>query len=373
MNKSKIRILQILPTLGYGGVAQFLLNYYSYMDKNQIIFDFISHGGVESFHSDLIEQGSKIFYLKPIGKVGLAKYLKQLKNLFANNHFDLVHTHDGHLTGLTALFCKRYYDGPIICHAHTTLCVNKLHRPLMPLFRFLSRNYGDILLGCGKKACEYCYGRNASFKVIHNAVSLDRFMDVPSSEVNNLRQTLKIQKNDFVIGHIGVFSPQKNHIFIISLFEFLLRSHPNTVLVLIGDGELKHSIEELAQENGIIERIRFVGIQKNIPLYMHIFDTFILPSLYEGLPVCGVEAQTVVSNVCFSDTIDKDVDAGLGVASFIPITANAFSQWEKAIFQAKVRKDETTIRKSFINHGYDINHSVETLFSIYKEVASSWK
>lgn len=97
-----IRILQIVPTLGYGGVAQFLLNYYKQMDKNEIRFDFITHGSIEAFHQELIDGGSQIFYFKSIGKEGLKYYLKQLKDVFENNTYDIVHTHDGHLVGLTA-------------------------------------------------------------------------------------------------------------------------------------------------------------------------------------------------------------------------------------------------------------------------------
>lgn len=373
MNPSKIRVLQIVPTLGYGGVAQFLLNYYKYMDKNQISFDFITHGEEEIFHHELINNGSKIFYLKSIGKVGLIGYLKQLKAIFLNNSFDIVHTHDGHLTGLTSMLCRRYYKGPILCHAHTTLCVNKKHRYLMPIFRWLSRHYGNLLLGCGVKACEYCFGTNASYITIHNAVSLEYFKNVSYHDIEVLKKKLNITDSTFVIGHIGVFTLQKNHDYILSVFDYLLKRHPDTVLVLIGDGELKSIIENKARDLGIIDNIRFEGIQKNIPLYMNLFDTFILPSLYEGLPVCGVEAQTVVGNVCFSDTIDKDVDVGIGSVSFIPIDKKALPEWEKAIFTSKNKPEEELVKKCFIEKGYEIRNSVETLFNIYKNVAINKK
>lgn len=365
-----IRVLQIVPTLGYGGVAQFLLNYYKEMDKSQIIFDFITHGGEESFHADLLKSGTKIFYVKSLGKVGFNGYLKQLKEIFDNNQYDIVHTHDGHLTGLTAMMCKRYFKGPVFCHAHTTKCVNDRHRPFMPVFRFLSRHYGDKLLGCGVKACEYCYGKNSKFTVIHNAVSLDRFWNVKKEDVDDLKASLQISNDAFVIGHIGLFSPPKNHFYIIKIFNYLLEKHPNAILVLVGGGEMKSDIENRSKELGIYNNIRFVGIQKNIPLYMHMFDTFILPSVHEGLPVCGVEAQSVVSNICFADTIDKDVDAGIGTTHFIPIDEQSLPEWEKYIFAEKEQPSKEKIKDCFIQHGYEINESVKTLFNIYKETAN---
>ncbi len=368
MEYKQIRVLQILPTLGYGGVAQFLLNYYSYMDRDQIVFDFVTHGKEEVFHKDLKEKGSNIYYLQSIGKVGLIKYLRQLKYVLTENQYDIVHTHDGHLTGLTAMLCKIYYHGPVICHAHTTRCVNASHKRFMPLFRWLSRHYGDYLLGCGVNACKYCFGEKSHFRVIHNAISLDKFMSVSSYDIEQLRRKLEVG-NRFVIGHVGLFCPPKNHEYILKIFNYLLKKHPNTLLVLIGGGELKESIEEKARMMGIINNIKFEGVQTNIPVYLHIFDTFILPSLHEGLPVSGIEAQAVVKNVCFSDTIDRDVDTGVGSACFIPITEDALIEWEKAIFAPKNFVDKDTIRKCFIESGYDIVHSVNTLYGIYSKIA----
>lgn len=367
MDTKKIRVLQIVPTLGFGGVAQFLLNYYAFMDKSQIQFDFVTHGNEETFHKDLIESGSRIFYFQSVSKIGLGGYLKQLKHLFASNEYDIVHTHDGHLTGLTAMFCRIYYKGKIFCHAHTTKCVNKKHEFLMPWFRFLSRSYGDRLLGCGIKACKYCFGKKATFVVIHNAVSLDRFWDIDKLDAKKLKYELGIPDDAFVIGHVGQFCFPKNHHYIIRLFQFILQKHPNTILVLVGDGIMKKEIEEFAKEMEVSNNVRFVGIQNNIPLYMHIFDAFILPSHFEGLPVCGIEAQTVVKNICFSDNIDKDVDAGIGSVSFIPITDDAFYKWEEQIFSNKEIPQKEWIKKCFIESGYEISKSAESLFRIYRE------
>lgn len=370
MNKQPIRVLHIVPTLGYGGVAQFLLNYYKQMDKSLIIFDFVTHGGEESFHKELIDSGSKIFYLKSIGKAGLFGYLDQLKKIFSENKYDIVHTHDGHLTGVTAMLCKRYFPGAIFCHAHTTRCVNSKHRPFMPLFRFLSRTFGDMLLGCGIEACKFCYGKKSDFTVIHNAVSLERFWNVNQEDATTLRRELNIKENSFVIGHIGLFSPPKNHRYIIKLFQYVVSKHPEAILVLVGDGPMKDEIITLSKEYGIYENIRYVGIQQNIPLYMHIFDTFILPSLHEGLPVCAVEAQSVVSNVCISDTVDHDVDAGIGSVEFIPITLEAIPQWEQAVFAKKTKVSYERIKDCFVKHGYEIKSSVDTLFNVYKNYLS---
>lgn len=370
MNENKIKVLQIVPTLGYGGVAQFILNYYAQMDKSRISFDFVTHGGVEFFHQELINQGSKIYYHKTLRQVGIRKYLLQLKSIFNAVKYDCVHTHDGHLTGFTAMLCKLFYRGPVICHAHTTRCINERHKPLMPFFRLLSRHYGDLLLGCGIKACEFCYGKHANFTVIHNAVSLERFFNVSIDDAMSLKRELSIPNNSMVIGHIGYFSPPKNHYYILQIFSRFLLKHENAVLILVGDGPMRSQIESMSKELGIYSHIRFVGIQHNIPLYMHIFDSFILPSLYEGLPVCAVEAQTVVGNVCLSDVIDHDVDAQIGNVHFLPISKNDIEKWCDAIESKPTVMDCDIVTERFIRCGYEISSSVKSLFDQYVKIVS---
>lgn len=360
-----IRVLQIVPTLGFGGVAQFLLNYYKRMDNSQIVFDFITHGGKESFHDELLAKGSKIYYVKPIGSCGLVGYVKQLREILRGDIYQFVHIHTGHLTGVTALFCKLFYKGQIICHAHTTRCVNPKHSMVMPLLRCMARAFGDILLGCGVKACEFCFGKGGKYRVIHNAISLERFWNVDKSSVEDLRVKLNIANGDFVIGHIGAFVTPKNHYYVIKIFDYICRTHGNVILVLVGDGPLKNEIEELCNKLNIADRVRFVGVQSDVPLYLHLFDTFILPSLHEGLPVCAVEAQSVVGNVCISDTIDRDVDAGLGSVVFLPIGDENLSLWEQEVCKRKATIEKAKIKELYDNAGYEIESSVNQLLNVY--------
>ncbi len=363
-----IRVLQIVPTLGYGGVAQFLLNYYKKMDKSEIIFDFVTHGKVESFHQELLDAGSQIFYLNTIGEKGIKKYLAQLRNIFENNSYNIVHTHDGHLVGVTAFLVKRYFKGTVICHAHTTLCATPNHRKFMPFFRWMARRYGDVLLGCGTLACKYIFGDKSKFEVIHNAVDVDRFQNVDSKDVVALREQLDIPKDGFVIGHVGLFTPPKNHFYLIEIFEKVYRKSSNAFLVLVGGGDLQDEVRNKCIELGVIDRVRFVGKQSNIPLYMHLFDVFALPSLWEGLPVVGVEAQAAGLHCVFSDTIDHDVDAGMNMVDFVSISDIDLDTWVDALLKIVNKPSRKTIDKAMKSSGYEIDSSIDCLMSEYKQI-----
>lgn len=363
-----IRVLQIVPTLGYGGVAQFILNYYKGMDRNEIVFDFVTHGKEEIFHKELIEEGSKIFYLDSIGEKGIRNYLNQLKKIFKNNSYDIVHTHDGHMVGVTAFLVKRYFKGPVICHAHTTLCANIKHRKFMPIFRWMARHYGDSLLGCGTMACKYIFGKTKKFKVIHNAVDVDRFQNVDTQDVIELKNKLGIPQDGFVIGHVGLFTLPKNHFYLIKIFNKIYRQYPNVYLVLVGVGDLQENVRCKCAELGIIDRVRFVGKQSNIPLYMHLFNVFALPSLWEGLPVVGVEAQAAGLHCVISNTVDKDVDAGIGIVDFVPILDRDLNIWETYLFKDINKPSRSKIESAMKSKGYEIRSSVKSLICEYERL-----
>ena len=362
-----IRVLQIVPTLGFGGVAQFLLNYYKKIDNKLIVFDFVTHGQKENFHDELLAKGSNIYYIQSIGSCGLIRYIKQLHRIIESEHYHIIHIHTGHLTGFTAMLCRIFYKGKIFCHAHTTKCVNPKHEKLMPLFRAMARWFGDKQLGCGVKACEYCFGVNSSYEVIHNAISLNKFWNIDERKLETLRYELKLTAENFVLGHVGAFVKPKNHHFIIDIFDYIYTKHKNARLVLVGDGPLRNEIEDKCRMLHLEDCVHFVGIQNDIPNYLHLFDAFILPSFNEGLPVCVVEAQAVVKNVCISDTVDKDVDAGIGNLSFLPIKKESLDLWEKELFKCKKELDKNLVELQYKKIGYEISSSVKALQKLYLE------
>jgi len=287
-----------------------------------------------------------------------------------SNHYDVVHTHDGHLTGMTAWMCKKYFDGPIICHAHTTKCVNPKHRPFMPIFRWMSRTYGEFLVGCGEKACQYCFGTKKQYEIVHNAVDVSRFQKVTEEEVVNLKERLDIPQDAFIIGHVGAFGPPKNHKYLLRVFEGILSKDKANYLVLVGDGELKDSMIELCQKMKIEDHVRFVGKQTNIEIYMKLFHVFVLPSFHEGLPVVGIEAQASGLKCILSDRIDRSVDAGLGLVRFVPIDEEALEEWEEEICKPYVKPDDSIIFDLLSKNGYEIESSARDLVNIYQRIVS---
>src|SRR5699024_6190421 len=124
------------------------------------------------------------------------------------------------------------------------------------------------------------------------------------TEKNNIQKELDIPNNAVVMGHIGRFSPVKNHTFILDVFKALLeKKNDNYYLLLIGEGKLLPDIKEKAKEMGLLNNIRFLGLRKDIPQLLSFIDYFIFPSIYEGLGISLIEAQASGKNCIISENI----------------------------------------------------------------------
>lgn len=363
-----IRILHIVPDLVSGGVAKFLLHYYERIDHSKFRFDFATHGGVVDFHKDLIKEGSVIYYIKPPHAMGgYIAYFRQIKDILHSNHYDIIHIHIGHATGAYALMCYIYGSRNIICHAHTTRCMNENHKIFMPLLRTLSRVFSKKLFACGIDAGNFCFGTN-NFKVIPNGVDLNRFRAADPQNIDALRREIKIPEGSEIIGTVACFTHPKNHKYLIDIIEHLTNESDKYILLLVGDGELRPDIEKYAKQKGVFDKVRFVGNQENIPLYLSLMKCFLLPSFHEGLPVVSAEAQALGLKCIFSDRIDNSCDLGIGTMRFLSIDENAIDEWTSEIKKDYERPSEEKIQKLFSEKGYEIKKATKNLEREYQDI-----
>lgn len=362
-----IRVLHIVPRLDLTGVSKFILHHWARMDKSVFVFDFVNHGGSENFHSELLSEGCKIYNLPFPHEVGNKAYLNLLKDTIKKGQYDIIHIHTGHYTGFIAMMCRVWsFNSKIICHAHTTRCMNPSHEKVMPIFRILARTFANKLFACGHEAGIFCFGKNANFDEMHNSVDLSVFKRQPENEIIKLRESLHIPKGVKVIGHIGAYTAQKNHFYLLKIVERYIKRNRSSVFVLLGVGPDFNKIVDKSKEMGIYDSIRFVGSQKNVPLYLSLFDAFILPSVHEGLPVVSAEVQALGLKTIFSDTIDHTCDLGLGIMSFVPIDDNSLDKWCDAIDASIEKPSPANIKDAFEKTRYEIISSVKYLSQSYK-------
>lgn len=316
-----IRILQVFTILNRGGAESMIMNYYRNMDRNKVQFDFLVHRPeIGAFEEEIKSMGGNIYRLPSINPFNLRPYYKALDKFFKNNEYkyDVIHSHINTFSSFPLKVASDNNIGTRIAHAHIALedikfnnllsSKKALTHELKKLVKYYQRRNiskdTTHLFSCGEKAGHFLFN-GEKFKIIENAIDTQHFT-YNANKREDLREKLNVSDKT-VIGHVGRFNEQKNHTYLLKIFREINLKNPNTLLVLIGDGNLKKEIEELSNKLNINNNILFMGVRSDIPLLLQMMDIFLFPSLYEGLPVTLIEAQAAGLKIFASDTITKEV------------------------------------------------------------------
>ncbi|MBC5630275.1 glycosyltransferase family 1 protein [Clostridium sp. NSJ-6] len=362
-----IRVLQVVTIMNRGGLETMLMNYYRKIDRDKIQFDFMTHRKERGDYDDEIESlGGKIYRMPMIRPGNYKNYFNKLDEFF-NNHkeYRVVHSHINENSGFVLRAAK---NAGVKCRiAHSHLSDLKLD------YKYPFRLYGRMNLKgnlteyftCSKRAGEWLFGKRISdsgiIKTLNNAVDTEKFK-INNEIRNRVRKELNIEGKK-VIGHVGRFNPQKNHDFLIDIFNEIHKIDKDTVLILIGEGYLKKQIEEKVKILGLDKSVRFLGLRTDINELMQAMDLFLFPSLYEGLAVVLVEAQAAGLRCITSTgvTIESNIT---GNVEFMDLKMLP-EVWAKNILTGNFEKKDLT--NELIEKGYDSSTNVKWLVDFYSK------
>lgn len=300
-----IRILNMFTIMNRGGAETMVMNYYRNMDRDKVQFDFLVHRQERGAYEDEIEaMGGRIYRMIPVYPQNFHAYKKMLRQFFQEHmEYRIIHSHMSEL-GYYAFRQAKAQGVPIrICHAHNAPIGWDLKMIMRNYFKRRMMPYITHLFICGQESGDWLFGskKRNQFIQLNNAVDAKKFRYDPKSE-EGIRDELGLN-GTLVIGHVGRFNTQKNHTFLIDVFEKIAEKRNDAVLVLAGQGELEGAVREKVRRKHLEEKVLFLGVRTDMHRIMQSFDVFVFPSLFEGLPVTMVEAQAA-GNLCFiSDTI----------------------------------------------------------------------
>lgn len=305
-----IVVAQIMGKWVGGGVEAVTMNYYRYIDRSKVQFDFICDEDSTNIPYEEIEKlGGKVILCPPYQKLG--KYMKFLENLFREKKYRIVHSNINTLSVFPLKAAKKAGVPMRIAHSHSTSNPKEWKKNLMKnALRPFSKKYATDYFACSKHAGVYLFGDEDTscgrVKIIRNAIEIDRFRYDRKAR-KALREEIGIANDDYVIGHVGRFVEQKNHEVLIDIFAKVKNSISNSKLILVGQGPLRAKIERKVAELGLEKDVFFLGQRNDIDKLYSAFDVFCLPSLYEGLAVVGVESQANGLPALFSDNVPHEV------------------------------------------------------------------
>ncbi|MBX4270562.1 glycosyltransferase family 1 protein [Clostridium estertheticum] len=368
------RVLQVVSCMNRGGIETFLMNIYRKIDRTKIQFDFLccsnlfAIDGKCDYDDEILQLGGKIFTVDDPKTVGLNKFIKQVKGIMYERQYDVVHSHMFLLNGIILKIAKDVGIIKRISHSHTSLDCNKtsIKRLVYRIYmKKLIKKNATALFGCSNKANQYLYGKHymkTNVKVINNGIEPKSFV-FDSAKREKIRNELGIN-NKFVIGHIGRFSPEKNHKFIIDIFKTIKNEKCNSCLMLIGgDNGIESNIKDKAQKEGVFQDVNFMGMRTDISDLLQAMDVFVFPSIYEGLPVTLIEAQASGIKCIVSDIITDEVKI-TNLIEFISLDKSA-EFWAKKIMIYNNDYKRLDTCEEIMQAGFDIKRVSSELEQMY--------
>lgn len=374
------RVLCIIDQIAYGsGVSSVVMNYYSRLDDKRIHMDFVVHAPVaEDILSDIKKRGSVVYELAKLKPQNVFSYRKKLGKIYTEGNYDIIHCHMPHRSVLYFPEALKSGINIRISHSHNSMGADSRIKSMCnAILRKLGNRYATHFIACSKMAADFAFGKANNAMMLYNAVDYDRFR--PAAQVRKaVRKELSVGDGEFLICHVGRFAPQKNQLFLIQAFSDIVKKsneeknenkvHKDVKLLLIGEGELKQQCRKEAERLGIEDRVIFVGVTYCVEGYLQASDLFVLPSLYEGLPVSVVEAQAAGLECLCADTVTAECD--MGGCTYIPLERK---KWTEKMLECvyspkqKYNFDESVFRSVYYDKRFDIAYEAEILSSYYEQ------
>lgn len=363
---SPIRVLHVVVNMNRGGAETLLMNLYRNIDRTKIQFDFLTcKEGV--FDKEINELGGKVHKIPYITEVGHSKYIKALEEFYAKcPQYQIVHSHMDKMSGFVLRAAKRAGVPVRIAHSHSTRSEGGAAARLYKWFAgTMISKYATNFFSCSKESAEWLFGNKADRAIfLKNGIELDKFrysMKIRKST----RSELKINEDQFIVGHVGRFSMPKNHSYLLEVFNEFLFYRNEAILLLVGDGPLLPEIKRKVEVMGLDKNVKFLGSRSDVELVLQAFDIFLFPSIFEGFPVSLIEAQASGLPCLISDSITKEIDMGIGLIQYMPL--NNKNNWVEMMLDVM---DTNSTRKRNLNslnskNGYDINSASDYLQKFY--------
>lgn len=360
-----IRVLQCVNDMHRAGLETMLMNYYRNIDRTKIQFDFLTHRPYKSDYDDeILSLGGKVYYAPRLYPQNYPKYFKWMRKFFGDHpEYKIVHSHIDAMSYLPLKAAKKAGVPIRIAHSHSTSIDRDFKYVLKQYYRYRLTSVLTDEFSCGKAAGVFLF-RNDKFTLIPNAVEATKFY-YDENVRNEVRKELKISNQTFVIGHVGRISYPKNHRFLINIFKEFHAINKDSILLIIGTGDMEEEIKNYAKESGVNDNIKFLGNRNDTERFYQVFDVFMLPSLFEGVPLVGVEAQFADLPCFFSDKVPTEVVFS-DKTNFMSLNQSA-KEWAREIAKVDI-SNRNSERSIIINADYNIQTAHKILEAKYYEL-----
>lgn len=374
----RLRVLQVGMTRNLGGIETYLIEQFRHLDKSKIDYDFVNITGEYSicYEDEILASGSKIFKVVSRHKNPLLHYWQWFNILLQNKGvYDVIVLNTNSLEYVFPLVLGKVFGIPVrVIHSHNSGFENKqglARRLLVGMNKKLLAWSANLRFACSQFAGQWMFKDNP-YHVIYNAIDIHKY-DADLAVRDEMRQALNLD-TALTLLHVGRFSYQKNHSFLLDIFKEVHRIQPDSVLLLVGDtteeSEFLTEVKRKIKAYGLENVVRLLGRRDDVNKIMQAADVLVMPSFFEGLTVVGIEAQASDLPLLLSDTVTKELGL-LPSTQFISLEAGP-TAWAEAIVNSKQHNRQSRYEE-LKAAGYDIGNETERveklLIDAYHELA----
>ncbi|WP_336765780.1 glycosyltransferase family 1 protein [Paenibacillus sp. USHLN196] len=366
--KKPIRILHVLGRLNRGGAETMVMNLYRNIDRSRVQFDFIIHTSDKCDYDDeILSLGGIIHHIPQFNGKNYLQYKKAWHRFFKSHpEYKIIH---GHVrsTASIYLWIAKKYELITIAHSHSTSSGRGISAFVKNTLQYPIRYIADYLFACSKSAGQWLFGENvikkSNFIILKNAIDSQKYIYNQNNRMK-IRKELEIE-DKFVIGHVGRFNVSKNHELLINIFNVVHKRNNNSILLMVGDGELRPDIEKKVNDLGLIDAVIFLGVRSDIPELLQAMDLFLFPSLFEGLGIAAIEAQAAGLQCLVSSSIPEEAFITDLILS-LPLTSS-IDEWAERTISHSNKSSRGSMTEEVKSSGYDIHYTVQSAQKFYIE------
>ena len=363
----KVLVFGITET--YGGVESVIMNYYRNMDKSKVQFDFVVRTDNPAYKQEILSLGGNIFVTPRLSN-GYFRFKKSVCDIFKKTKYDAVWVNDCFLMHLFYLKFAKKYGVPIrIMHSHNSSnmgsfkskILHKLNKPFL-------HKYATHFWSCDMCASKWMFTdkiiKSDKHRIINNAIDTDKYA-FNNNARQSLRKSLGVHDDEILYGHVGRFHFQKNHEFLIDVFDEIAKKQPKAKLVLIGQGPDKERIKSKVNNLGLTDKVMFLGTRQDTNKLYSAMDVFLFPSLFEGFGLVVLEAECNGLVTFVSDGIPPT--AVVGNNTHVIALKESANYWASTIIQ--LYKDTNYKHgdnlQTIISSGFDIKHEAKKMENFF--------
>ena len=356
-----MRILHVIAGLGSGGAERIVMEWYRRIDRGRFQFDFLIRSDENIYAEEIKRLGGQVFRAPEFPQKAVGNYA-YTRRLLETKNYKIIHVHGNALIYIYPLMigCRNSLTCTIM-HSHNTSTASPLYYPVHWFNRHRIDRLSAVRLACSDEAGKWMFGKNGDYIVVQNGIEIEKFRfqeDIRTA----YRKKLGVE-DQFVVGNVARFLPSKNHLFLLQIFREILKLEPDSLLLLAGEGKEQKKTERKAKQLGIMSKVRFLGVRKDISGLMQAMDAFVFPSRFEGLGIVLIEAQFAGLHCIASDTIPRESQVS-GLIDYLSIQEPP-EIWAKKIVSFRNQKRNSDYL-SEMNYEYDLKHVVAKLQKIYQ-------